>query len=134
MISLLLWPAVAFAPSLTAASVIRHTSDPCAAIAGQQYTEPVLALACLKSFTASETTKQNVLAAVSRTLNFFTFEAEQIHSPSPFNESSVNLRAELARINRTQYLVRIPALVVSAGGSLFLYRRTMTSTEISITP
>lgn len=80
-------------------------SDPCAAIAGQAYVDPALALGCLKSFPVNETIKENVLAVVSGALDFFTFEAEQIHAPAPFQESSVNLRAQLARIAKTKYAV-----------------------------
>lgn len=55
------------ASSLVSASLIspRKTSaDPCAAIAGQAYSDPALALACLKSFPVNETIKENVLAVV----------------------------------------------------------------------
>lgn len=107
MRSLLSLTGAVLASSLVSASIIERASDPCAEIAGHQYSDPTVALACLRSFPVNETIKQNVLAVVSGSLDFFTFEAEQIHSPAPFQESSVNLRAQLARINATKYAVRI---------------------------
>lgn len=106
MLSFLPLLGVVLVPSLVSASVIERASDPCAEIAGQQYADPALALACLRSFPVNETIKENVLAVVSGALDFFTFEAEQLHSPAPFQESSVNLRAELARIKAASYPVR----------------------------
>ncbi|KAF8327612.1 uncharacterized protein EI90DRAFT_3146311 [Cantharellus anzutake] len=86
-----------------ASSVHGVHQDPCVKIAGHSYVAPADALACMRSFPYNETLKKNVLAVVSGALDFFTFEAEQIHSPPPFQESSVNLRSELARIKATKY-------------------------------
>lgn len=89
-------------PSLAAAV----TSDPCAEIAGQAFADPATTLACLRSFPANETLKENVLEVVGKTLNqFFTFQAEQLHSPPPFQESSVDLNAQITRIRNTKYAV-----------------------------
>lgn len=96
---------LALASSSLAATVSERASDPCAAIAGKAYSDPALALACLRSFPVNETIKENVLEVVGGALDFFTFEAEQIHAPYPFQESSVNLRSELARIKKTKYAV-----------------------------
>ena len=81
------------------------TGDPCAAIAGKPFVPPADALACLKSFPFNETLRQNVLQTVSRVFDFFTFEEFYLNSPPPFQESTKNIRAELARIGRTQYAV-----------------------------
>ena len=79
--------------------------DPCAKIANQTFAVPADALACLKSFPFNETLRQNVLQTVSRVFDFFTFEEFYLNSPPPFQESTKNIRAELARIGRTQYAV-----------------------------
>ena len=80
--------------------------DPCAKIAGKQFVVPSDALACLKVFPFNETLRQNVLHTVSRVFDFFTFEDFYLDSPPPFQESTSNIRAEIARINSTKYAVR----------------------------
>lgn len=78
--------------------------DPCAAIAGKTFVLPADALACLKSFPFNETLRQNVLTAnIARVFDFFTFEDYYLASPPPFQESTADIRAELARINTTAY-------------------------------
>lgn len=93
----------------TGASVVptARAADPCAGIAGQDFVVPAGALACLKSFPFNETLRQNVLTVVSRVFDFFTFEEFYLNSPAPFQESTANIRAELARINSTEYAVRV---------------------------
>ena len=81
--------------------------DPCAKIAGRPYVPPGEALACLRSFPFNETLRQNVLTVVDRVFNFYTFEDFYLNSPPPFQDSTINIRAELARINRTRYAVRL---------------------------
>lgn len=76
--------------------------DACAAIAGQTFVNPSVALACLRSFSFNETLRQNVLSTVSRVLDFFTFEDYYPKSSFPF-PNKVDIRAELARINSTSY-------------------------------
>ncbi|KAL5498002.1 hypothetical protein ACEPAH_2933 [Sanghuangporus vaninii] len=91
---------------VSAGSVVptpRAPSDPCASIAGQDFVVPADALACLKSFPFNETLRQNVLTVVSRVFDFFTFEDFYLDSPPPFQESTANIRQELARINSTEY-------------------------------
>lgn len=80
-------------------------SDPCAVFAGQQFVVPSEALACLKSFPFNETLRQNVISTISGVFDFFTFEDWYLKSPSPFQESTSNIRAEIARINTTTYKV-----------------------------
>lgn len=80
--------------------------DSCAKFAGQQYAAPSDALACLKSFPFNETLRQNVLTNVARVFDFFTFEEYYTNSPAPFQESTTNIRENLARINSTKYEVR----------------------------
>ncbi|KAI0752695.1 hypothetical protein C8Q80DRAFT_469989 [Daedaleopsis nitida] len=89
--------------TLAAPSADAAHADPCATIAGKQFVPPQAALACLKSFPFNETLRQNVLTVVSRVFNFYTFEDYYLNSPPPFQDSTVNIRAELARINRTHY-------------------------------
>ncbi|KAJ7253056.1 hypothetical protein B0H12DRAFT_602616 [Mycena haematopus] len=80
------------------------SGDPCAVIAGKTFALPSDALACLKSFPFNETLRQNVLTHnIARVFDFFTFEDYYLQSPPPFQESTVDIRAALARINTTKY-------------------------------
>ena len=92
--------------SATTSAAPNGGADPCAKFAGQSFVVPSEALACLKSFPFNETLRQNVLTVVSRVFDFYTFEDYYLKSPPPFQDSTVNVRAELARINRTHYAVR----------------------------
>lgn len=87
-------------------------ADPCVTIAGKTFIPPADALACLKSFPFNETLRQNLLNNMGRVFDFFTFEDYYLNSPPPFQESTVNIRATLARINSTKYTVRRPISVV----------------------
>ncbi|KZT22301.1 hypothetical protein NEOLEDRAFT_1138220 [Neolentinus lepideus HHB14362 ss-1] len=78
-------------------------SDPCAKIAGQTFVVPSDAMACLKSFPFNETLRQNVLTVISTVFDFYTFEYYYLSSPAPFQESTTNIRADIARINSTKY-------------------------------
>lgn len=84
----------------------QRANDPCAAIAGQTFVPPAAALACEKSFPFNETLRQNVLTNIARVFDFYTFEDYYLNSPPPFQESTINIRAELAKINSTKYAVR----------------------------
>ncbi|KAF9004946.1 hypothetical protein BDZ89DRAFT_896864, partial [Hymenopellis radicata] len=77
--------------------------DPCAVIAGKPFVPPAKALACQKYFAFNETLRQNVLTNVARVMDLYTFEDYYLKSPSPFQDSTVNIREELARINATSY-------------------------------
>ena len=81
--------------------------DPCTKIAGLTIVDPADAIACQKSFPFDEALRQNVLSVVSGVFDFYTFEDFYLNSPPPFQESTTNIRAEIARINSTQYAVRI---------------------------
>jgi hypothetical protein len=81
--------------------------DPCVKIAGLNFVDPADAIACQKSFPFNETLRHNVLSVVSGVFDFYTFEDFYLNSPPPFQESTTNIRAEIARINSTQYEVRI---------------------------
>jgi len=94
-LGLLLWAGVVATP-------IRL--DACAAIAGETFSKPADALACLRSFPFNETLRQNILSIVSRVLDSFTFEDYYPKSSFPF-PTKVDIRAELARINSTSYVV-----------------------------
>lgn len=90
---------------VTAASTGAFSTDPCVKIAGSQYVDPADAIACQKSFAFNETLKQNLLSVVSGVFDSFTFEDYYLSSPPPFEESTTNIRAEIARINATKYAV-----------------------------
>ena len=101
----------ALLPFLGLALSVSGTSqgdDPCAAIAGKDFVPPADALACLKFFPFNETLRQNVLTVVSRVFDFYTFEDFYLDSPPPFQDSTNNIRANLSRINSTEYAVRVP--------------------------
>lgn len=78
-------------------------TDACAKIAGKTFVPPAEALACQKSFAFNETLRQNVLTVAERVFNFYSFEDYYLDSPAPFQDSTVNIRSELARINSTHY-------------------------------
>ncbi|KAH8986936.1 hypothetical protein EDB86DRAFT_2206928 [Lactarius hatsudake] len=88
---------------LLATAVATAASDPCAKVAGLQFADPADAIACQKSFPFNETLRQNVLTVVSRVFDFYTFEDFYLNSPPPFQESTTNIRADIARINSTHY-------------------------------
>ncbi|THH11140.1 hypothetical protein EW146_g8141, partial [Bondarzewia mesenterica] len=77
--------------------------DPCAKIAGLTFAAAADAIACQKSFPFNETLRQNVLNNIARVFDFFTFEDFYLNSPPPFQESTTNIRADIARINSTRY-------------------------------
>jgi hypothetical protein len=78
--------------------------DACAAIAGETFLSPPDALACLRSFSFNETLRENILSTISRVLDSYTFEDYYPKSSFPF-QNMVDMRAELARINSTSYIV-----------------------------
>ncbi|KAH9077638.1 hypothetical protein EDB83DRAFT_1502363 [Lactarius deliciosus] len=88
---------------LLATAAATAASDPCAKIAGLRFADPVDAIVCQKSFPFNETLRQNVLSVVSRVFDFYTFEDFYLNSPPPFQESTTNIRADIARINSTHY-------------------------------
>ena len=100
--------------------------DPCTAIAGETFSKPADALGCLRSFSFNETLRQNVLSTVSRVLDFCTFEDYYPKSSFPF-PNKVDIRAELARINSTSYVVSLCGYFIVDSTDTF-HRRTMTST------
>ena len=90
---------------LLATATATGTFDPCVKVAGLQFVDPADAISCQKSFPFNETLRQNVLSVVSRVFDFYTFEDFYLKSPPPFQESTTDIRAEIARINATQYAV-----------------------------
>ncbi|TFY77280.1 hypothetical protein EWM64_g6733 [Hericium alpestre] len=84
-------------------SATSDASDPCAKIAGLAFVPTADAIACQKAFPFNETLRQNVLTVISRVFDFFTFEDYYLDSPAPFQESTTNIRADIARINQTKY-------------------------------
>ena len=79
--------------------------DPCIKIAGLSFVDPADVIPCL-----DEELRQNVIAVVSRVFDFYTFEDFYLNSPPPFQESTTDIRAEIARINSTEYAVRMFSL------------------------
>jgi hypothetical protein len=90
---------------LLVAAAATAASDPCVKVAGLQFADPADAIACQKSFPFNETLRQNVLTVISRVFDFYTFEDYYLNSPPPFQESTTNIRADIARINATYYEV-----------------------------
>ncbi|KAF5384319.1 hypothetical protein D9615_003317 [Tricholomella constricta] len=86
-----------------AGAIFPSAADPCVKIARKPFVPPTDALACLKAFPFNETLRQNVLTNVARVFDFFTFEDYYLNSPPPFQESTVDIRATLSRINSTRY-------------------------------
>ncbi|KAF8153237.1 hypothetical protein B0H34DRAFT_97367 [Crassisporium funariophilum] len=78
-------------------------ADPCAKIAGKTFVPPADALACYKAFPFNETLRQNVLTNMARVFDFFTFEDFYLNSPPPFQESTNNIRATLAKLNSAKF-------------------------------
>ena len=100
---------------LLATAAATTASDPCAKVAGLQFADPADAIACQKSFPFNETLRQNVLTVVSRVFDFYTFEDYYLNSPPPFQESTTDIRADIARINSTYYEVgRLSSLLTGA--------------------
>jgi len=94
--------------SLTAAAPAQRdpAPDPCAEIAGLSFVDPADVIACQKSFPFDEDLRDNVLSVVSRVFDFYTFEDYYYNSPEPFQESTKDIRGEIARIRSTEYAVR----------------------------
>ncbi|KAF8525560.1 hypothetical protein BU17DRAFT_41653 [Hysterangium stoloniferum] len=88
---------------LSALIAAQNAHDPCVKVAGKEFVAPADALACLKSFPFNETIRQNVIATVSGVFDFYTFEDYYLNSPPPFQESTIDIRAELARIGNASY-------------------------------
>ena len=111
-------------------------SDPCAPFAGQAFVVPAQALACLKSFPFNETLRQNVLTNIARVFDFYTFEEFYLNSPPPFQESTTNIRADIARINSTKFEVMHILLrsMMSTNTSLFNRRITTLTGRFTISP
>ncbi|KAF8579062.1 hypothetical protein K439DRAFT_1360350 [Ramaria rubella] len=82
---------------------LKPVGDPCAKVAGQDFSIPADALACLKAFPFNETIRQNVIATVSNVFDFYTFEDYYLDIAPPFQESNSNIREEIKRINTTTY-------------------------------
>ena len=108
-------PVAVLAAASAASAAVVTRADPCASFAGQTFVKPAVALACLKSFPFNETLRQNVISVISRVFDFYTFEDFALNSPPPFQASTVNIRAEIARINSTKFEVRAFLLVLRSG-------------------
>jgi hypothetical protein len=89
------------------------SDDPCAKIAGKTYALPRDVQACYKSFPFNETIRQNVLAVVSSVFDFYTFENFYLELPAPFQGSTANIRANIDRINKTEYAVCVSRCLAS---------------------
>ncbi|KAL0578818.1 hypothetical protein V5O48_003186 [Marasmius crinis-equi] len=94
---------VTFLALFSWANAAPSAADPCVQIAGKNFVPPADALACEKSFPFNETLRQNILTTVSRVFDFYTFENYYLDSPPPFQESTINIRATLQKLNTTAY-------------------------------
>jgi hypothetical protein len=104
---------VALLPRLVYGAVLA-TTDPCVKVAGKYYVAPADALACMKSFPFNETLRQNLLTTAARIMDSFTFENYYLNSPPPFQDSTVDIKAGLAKINTTNYAVSISVFIAVA--------------------
>ncbi|KAG6888278.1 hypothetical protein C0992_008960 [Termitomyces sp. T32_za158] len=108
-------PQVTFAAS--------SATDPCIKVAGKTFVPPADALACYKAFPFNETLRQNVLTTVARVFDFFTFEDYYLNSPPPFQESTVDIRATIAKINSTEFanVLPTPPITIELNGVQGVY-------------
>jgi hypothetical protein len=93
--------------SVYAAPSVSRNHDPCAVIANQTYVPVAQARACVSSFPFNQTLRENVMDVVTKIFNFYTFEDYYYNSPAPFQESTRNIPAGIARINSAKYSVCI---------------------------
>jgi hypothetical protein len=98
---------IKFSTAFILPTLVLALPDPCAQIGGKKFLPPAEVLACVKSFPFNETLRQNVLTNVARVFDFYTFESYYLYSPPPFQESTVDIREALVRINSTKYNVSI---------------------------
>ena len=116
---------------LFATAAATTASDPCVKVAGLQFADPADAIACQRSFPFNETLRQNVLSVVSRVFDFYTFEDYYLNSPPPFQESTADIRAEIARINSTYYGVgTLSSLLTDTQLTMFVLSRRQIMTSI----
>jgi hypothetical protein len=115
---------------LLSRALLAAATCPCSNVAGKAFVEAADALACLKSFPFNETLRQNVLSVVSGVFDFYTFEDYYLSSPAPFQESTADIRAQIQRINSTQYAVSI--LPAPSGTTLLIVCRHQRPTMILI--
>lgn len=127
----LLLAAALQAPSLIYAAPV--DSDPCTAIADKPFVVPSQALACLTSFPYNETIQTNVMSNAERVMDFFSFEPYYKNSPSPFQESTVQIREEFSRIKRTEYKASLISAVRDVVSHISVCSRTTISIVTSIT-
>jgi hypothetical protein len=73
-----------------------------------------------------------LVSAVSRVFDFYTFEDYYYKSPPPFQESTANMRRELARISKTKYSVRGPTFPPFFECLISAISQIMNSTSTSI--
>lgn len=65
--------------------------------------DPRDVVACLKSFPFREDLRQNIMDVAETAINLHTYETISLNAPAPFQDSTVNLKAEFARIRNQQY-------------------------------
>jgi hypothetical protein len=111
------------------AAVATAASDPCVKVTDLLFADPADAIACQKSFPFNETLRQNVLTVISRVFDFYTFEDYYLNSPPPFQESTTNIRADIARINSTYYEVSTLCSLLTDTQFTLTRRQIMTSIE-----
>jgi hypothetical protein len=65
--------------------------------------DPHDVVSCLKSFPFREELRQNVMAVAESVIDFYTFETTAISSPSPYEDTKIDLRQEFERIKTQHY-------------------------------
>ncbi|KAI5453435.1 hypothetical protein NCC49_005914 [Naganishia albida] len=78
-------------------------AEACEYIATQVLNDPHDVVSCLKSFPFREELRQNVMAVADSVMDFYTFETTAISSPSPFEDTKVDIRQEFERIKTQDY-------------------------------
>ncbi len=58
---------------------------------------------CLKSFPFREDLRTNLLDAAERVIDFYTYETTALNAPAPYQDSSIDLRAEFERVKNQKY-------------------------------
>ncbi|KAG9100286.1 POC1 centriolar protein A, partial [Ceratobasidium sp. 370] len=92
-------------PAAALATVVpRRTKDPCEKIAGKPWVKPSKVNACLSYFPFDAKLRDNVVDVVSKTFaQFHASTAFHRNMPSPFEDDTVDLLAELGQIKGTTY-------------------------------
>jgi hypothetical protein len=95
---------IALGVSLSFVYAAPSVTDPCIIIAGKTFVSPADARACLASSPLNDAIRPNVLDIHQK---FYTFENYALNNPPPFQESTVDLRAGVAKVSAAHYRVSL---------------------------